>query len=76
MTAHRLQITVYNRLVAEVMGTLAYVDDVWNRWCGFKYALREPFGGAYQCGAGRRPWDVPVGACVYCGAVQKCEHDV
>lgn len=76
MTASRLQITVYNRLVAEVVGTVAYCEDVWNRWCGFKYELREPFGGSYQCGSGRRPWDVPVGACVYCGTTQKCEHDV
>lgn len=73
----RLQITVYNRLVAEFIGPYQYVYDMGIKWCQRRYARGQSMGASVQCRADLpRTWPVAVGACCTCGERGPCDHDV
>lgn len=74
--ADRLQITLYARLMVDVVGPESYLRDVWSRWCERQWRRLEPFGAATFSRAGWRPFDVPVGGCVRCGLACRCSHDL
>lgn len=69
--AMRWQMTRYNRLVAEFIAESYEADRIHT-----DYLNRRPGGACGRRADLPRSWDVPVGACVRCGAIEACEHDV
>ncbi len=58
----RLQIMIYDKLVAEVIGTDAYCNMIWTRWCKSRYENNKPFGcSAIYRNDIKRIWNVKIG---------------
>lgn len=59
----RIQIAVYDKLVAEaILENFAEADKLWARWCMIRYERKLPLGGAVINDAGMsRAFDAKVG---------------
>lgn len=42
--SHRIQIMIGDNLIGEVIGSFAYVDNVWFKWCELRYSRNEDLG--------------------------------
>ena len=62
-TPIRLQIMVYNKLVAEVIGTSDYCSNIWAKWCALRYERNKELGccATYRTDI-KRVWNIPVGS--------------
>ena len=60
---HRIQIMVYDKLVAEVIGSYEYVNSIWAKWCMACYDKGREAGCAaiYRADI-KRAWNIPVGS--------------
>jgi len=59
----RLQIMVYNKLVAEVIGSSLYCENIWSKWCALRYERNESFGCCMTYRSDLpRIWNIPVGS--------------
>jgi hypothetical protein len=59
----RVQIVVYDRLIAEVIVHLSQADKLWAKWAVARYRNNAPIGGAsISLASNPRHWDVAVGS--------------
>jgi hypothetical protein len=63
--AVRIQITLYNKLIAEaVVETYAEANKLWSAFAVTKYRKGKRFGGAVISDSKHRHWNVPVGGLI------------